>query len=97
MDESMQIRIFRGEYVDFSKLLPRDKVMSDDDSWLQLIIRNGKTFWAPVAETAAINNFNKWEQAFRIYSNIYTLYHPHKLSELIEYNHVIHMISQSYV
>ena len=97
VDELMQIKIVIGEYIDFSRLLPRDKLLTDDDARLELIVRNGKAFWSPVSKSVTISNFNHWEQAFRIFSNIYTRYHPHKLSELIEYNHVIHTISLTYV
>ena len=44
----------------------------------------------------SISSFHKWEQAFRIYSNIYTKFHPQWSSELIEYNHIIHTIAQNY-
>ena len=44
-----------------------------------------------------ISSFNKWEQAFRSYSNIYLQAHPQKAMELIQYNHVILMASLSYV
>ena len=46
--------------------------------------------------TVAINNFAKWEQAFRVFSNIYCKFNPHRSSELIEYNHVIHTIALAY-
>ena len=64
---------------------------------LELIVRNGRTYWIPVSEVGTINSFARWEQAFRIFSNIYTRYHPAKSSELIQYNHVIHTVSLSYV
>ena len=63
----------------------------------KLIVKNGKTFWTPVSEWVTINSFVKWEQAFRIYSNIYTRHHPHKSTELIQYNHIIHTIASTYI
>ena len=45
---------------------------------------------------ATITNFNKWEQAFHTFSNIYLQAHPHKATELIQYNHVIFTASMSY-
>ena len=72
IDEITQTKIVRGDYVDFNKLIPRDKFMNDGDMKLELVVRNGKTFWAPVTEIVSINSFAKWEQAFRIFSNIYT-------------------------
>ena len=98
VDEATQDRIIEGQYVDFSKLLPKDKILTEEEgNKMEIIIKNGKTFWMPVAETVAINMFNKWEQAFRVFSNIYTRAYPSRAGELIEYNHVIHSISLSFI
>ena len=93
VDESTRAKIVKGEYIDFGKLLPRDRVLTDDESKLELVIKNGKTFWVPTSESVSINNFSRWEQAFRIFSNIYTGKYPHKSSELSQYNHIIHTIA----
>ena len=98
VDENMKGKIIRGEYVDFSKLIPRDKILVEEDNRMELVVKDGKAFWAsPTNEVVTINNFNKWEQAFRIYANIYTSEYPNKSTELIQYNHVIHTISLAYV
>ena len=97
IDETLQSKIVKGEYIDFGKLLPRDKVLADDESKLELVIHNGKTFWVPTSETIAISHFSKWEQAFRIYANVYTKRFPHRSSKLIQYNHIIHTIAGMYV
>ena len=97
VDEATQEKTIQGLYVDFSKLIPNDKMLTDEDSKLELVIRNGKTFWTPVSESVTINNFARWEQVFRVFSNIYTHHYPHKSGELIQYNHVIHSISLIYV
>ena len=96
VDELTRAKIIKGEYVDFSKLLPKDRILVEEDGRMELVIRNGKTYWTPVSEGISINNFNRWEQAFQIYSEIYTKQFPHRSSELIQYNHVIHLISLSY-
>ena len=90
--ETTKVKIIHGEYVDFGKLLPKDRILSEEDNRLELVVKNGKTFWMPVSETVSINGFSKWEQAFRIYSNIYMNQYPHWSTELIQYNHVIHSI-----
>ena len=61
-----------------------------------MIIKGGKTFYVPVSETTSINSFQKWEQAFRVYSNIYSKFNPSRAPELIEYNYIIHTVSLSY-
>ena len=90
-------RIQKGEYVDFGKLIPRDRVLVEKDQRLEMIIRNSKTFYVPVSDTSAINSFARWEQAFRVYANIYTKVHQQRSAELIEYNHIIRTIALSYV
>ena len=98
IDETMQQKLIKGEYVDFRKLLPRDKMISsEEEGHLELVIRNGKTFWLPVSESISISNFSCWEQAFRIYSNVYTRKFPVRSSELIQYNHIIHTIAGMYI
>ena len=96
IDQLTQEKIQSGEYVDFSKLISKDKILLEEDGRLELVIRNGKTFWSPVSETVTISNFVRWEQAFRVYSNIYTRKFPEKVGDLIQYNHVIHSISLTY-
>ena len=66
---------------------------------MELVIKDGKTFWLPAVsgDKLSICNFSKWEQAFRVYSNIYTQVHPDRAAELIEYNHIIHSIALSFV
>ena len=89
-------KIIRGDYVDFGKLLPKDRVMSDETERLELVVKQGRTFWSPVSEVISINGYSKWEQAFCIYSDIYTRQYPDRSSELIQYNHIIHSTSTVY-
>ena len=96
VDEATQEKIVKGQYIDFSKLIPRDKVLSNEEK-LELVIKNGKTYWSPVGDAITINTFARWEQAFRVYANIYTRKFPQKSGDLIEYNHIIHSIAQTYV
>ena len=96
LDEVTLNKIKNSEYVDFGKLIPKDRILATEENRLELVMKGGHTYYVPVAETTEISNFNCWEQAFRVYSNIYTKFFPHRSSELIEYNHIIHTISLSY-
>ena len=98
IDETMQKKIEQGQYVDFARLIPHDRVLEEDDK-MQMIVKQGKTFWKLTAslECPTINGLNKWEQAFRVYSDIYTRAHPHRATELIQYNHIIHMTALVYM
>ena len=57
------------------------------------------TFLSPVAERDSfhVNSYFKWEQAFRVYSNVLTARFPQKATELLQCNHTIHTASTSYV
>ena len=101
IDSVTQEKIQRGEYVDFARLLPRYR-MQYDDGRLEIVHKGGQAFFMSASEweasaTGAITSFNKWEQAFRIYSNIYSRAHPTRSTELIQYNHIIFTASLSYV
>ena len=56
------------------------------------------TFLSPVSDrdNAHINSYSKWEQTFRIYSNVLTSKFPQKSPELLQYNHTIHSASTTY-
>ena len=97
IDETTRRKIGNGEYVDFVKLMPRDK-LAEDDHRTEMVNRGGMSYWVPVAdrEMTTISSFIKWEQAFRVFSNIYTSFHPARAGELIQYNHIIHTASQSF-
>ena len=69
-------KIENGDYVDFSKLIPRDKIVAEEETELKMVMRDGKMYYVPVKDTQTINGFGRWEQAFRVFSNIYTRMHP---------------------
>ena len=79
--------------------MPKDKINTEDDVHMEMVNRGGMSYWIPVSdrELTSINSYGRWEQAFRVYNNVYTAYHPAKAGELIQYNHVIHMASLSFL
>ena len=101
VDEATKDKIRNFEYIDFARLLPRNKgfLFEEDQQRLEFMSRNGQTFLAPIAERelSTINSYNKWGQAFRIYSNILMTVHPSKVNELLQYNHIIHSTSFAYL
>ena len=96
VDESTRQKIVLGQYVNFSKLVPKERILVEEDGRMELMVCNGKTYWLPVVDAVSINNFVRWEQAFRVFANIYTQQFPKKAGELIQYNHIIHSISSCY-
>ena len=97
VDGATQTKIINGEYVDFAKLIPKDKIFEIEDNRLQQYFRDGQTYFAPAPSGEHITSFAKWERAFRVFSYVYTKVHAHRSWELIEYNHTVHSISQMYV
>ena len=98
IDEQTRRKICQGEYVDFSKLIPKDKVYVDDDKRMEIVNKNGMSYFVPVSERegTTISGFYRWEQAFRVYSTIYTEANPGRAKELIQYNHIIFLASGIY-
>ena len=98
IDDSLRQRIGNGEYVDFAKLLPRDRITGEEDNQMEMINQGGMSFWVPVSDcdNQSINSFSRWELAFRIFSKIFTSFHPSKAGELIQYNHTIYTAAQTF-
>ena len=72
VDSLTRDKIRGGEFVDFSRLVPRDKMLVEEDQRMEMVNRNGLTYWVPIRDSSNINSFAKWEQAFRVFWNVYT-------------------------
>ena len=82
--------------MDPAKLLPRDRVIVEEDHRMQLVIKDGISYWVTMTDAMNISGFNKWSQAFRVYTDIFARANPMRASELIQYSLVIHTISQQF-
>ena len=98
VDEITRNKIARGEYVDFAKLMPKDKLTSEDDNHMEMVNKGGMSYWVPMSDRDNINisSYSKWEQAFRVFSNIYNQAFPNRSGELIQYHHTIFTASQTF-
>ena len=85
VDGTLRNKIVAGEYVKFLKLLSRDKLEFDEDQCMEMVNRDGKPVWVPVSakDTLAINSFNRWEQAFRVFTDIFIKAHPSRTQEYV--------------
>ena len=72
IDLAIQEKIKKGEYMDFTHLLPRERPEGDDNR-LELVYRGGQTYFvlASDRDSVGITSLQKWEQAFRVYSNVF--------------------------
>ena len=51
LEEGLVRKIENGEFVDFAKLIPRDKIVAEaEETELKLVMREGKTFYVPARE-----------------------------------------------
>ena len=99
VDDILRCKILSFEYIDFSKLLVKNRNVRADEQRLEIVSRNGMTFLSPVSErdSLQVTGFGRWEQAFRVYANIITTKYPAKSPELLQYSHTIHMASTAYI
>ena len=99
VDEVTRRKIENCEFVEFSKLLPKHKgnIQGEEDNRMQMVNHNGRAYYVPASdlERAEINSLFRWEQAFRVFSDIFIRKFPNKPSELIQYNHIIHTAALS--
>ena len=65
---------------------------------MEIVSCGGQTYFVPASdhEVGGIGNFNKWEQAFHVFSDVYTRQYPHRAFELIQYNQVIFSAAQNF-
>ena len=98
VEDGIKQKIIGGEYVDFAKLLTCDRLTNVDEHKMELVMKGNQMYWVPAGgQGVAINSFYRWEQAFRVFSNIYATAYPGRSAELIQYNHIISTASMSYV
>ena len=75
IEEGLRSRIENGEYVDFARLLPRDR-----DNRMELVNKNGHTYFVPASnqgssDNAIISNFpdgSRLSRFLRIFTQIST-------------------------
>ena len=99
VDQSMKEKIERGDYVDLEKLLPKPCTggKQTNDNKLDLVYRDGQSFFVPAQNEMRINGVCRWEQAFRIYAAIYSQANPTRAAEIWQYVHVINMAASAYI
>ena len=97
IDPNLIHKIEKGEFVEFEKLLPKDKIGKSEDNRLEWVQRDGGTFLVPAQRDSKINSFRRWEQAFRAYATIYCGANPHRSKEIWQYITVINTAASAYL
>ena len=97
IEAPLHAKIEKGEFVDLEKLLPKDKnYRLSDDSRMELVNRDGATYWTPAEKEVKIANVRRWEQAFRVYATIYCQANPTRSAEILQYIYVINTAASAY-
>ena len=97
IDDTIRQKIINNEYVDFGKLLRKNKTNDEDHQKMVMVNKGGMSYWLPMNDkNSVISGYMKWDLAFRVYLDIYATHHPERTSELIQYSHIIQTAAMSY-
>ena len=98
LDEGLRSKIERGEYVDLEKLLPKIRGKpNQNDNHMDLVYKDGHSYFVPVASDTKIMGVRKWEQAFRIYATVYCQANPLRAAEIWQYVYTINSVESAYI
>lgn len=96
VDDKLVTRIKEGWFVELSKLLPKSKIVVDDEEDnFAMVNRDGRMYLSRATpnhdkeQLPSINSYSKWQTAFRIFAAIYSKEFPNKGAELYQYQHSI--------
>ena len=91
IDAVLKEKISKGQFVELEKLLQKKLQSGQQEGRLQLINKDGASFFVPpIDRDTKIDSIKKWEQAFRAYTTIYCKSNPHRAGEILQYADVIH-------
>ena len=87
VEEKCEKKCYRGRFVEMEEILPKNKNrLSDETNRFNLIHKkNGSVYAVPAKEETKITNVRRWDQAFRIYSTLYSRANPERASEILQY------------
>ena len=94
VDSTLCAKIEQGGFVELEKLLPKTKRVNDNK--MDLVFKDGHSYFVPAQNDDRITGIRKWEQAFRIYAAIYSQANPARSAEIWQYVHVINTAAGSY-
>ena len=74
VDEITKKKNGNGDYVDFAKLMPRDRISSEEDQHMEIVNKGDMSYWIPAGEkevtasqTFSWENVYKYHREFRIH------------------------------
>ena len=91
IDTQTRQKIEKGEFIELEKLLVKNPTLEKpNEKRMQLVNRDGMTFFVLSNDKEKVDSIRKWEQAFRIYTTIYCNTNPHRAGEILQYTETIH-------
>ena len=99
LEESLRIKIKKGEFVELEKLLPKQTMCGygEEQNRISLFHKEGETYFAPALERRnKITNIHAWDKAFRVYLAVYTEEFPKRTGEIMQYVQNIHHAASKY-
>ena len=96
LEEGLKTKIEKGEFVELEKLFPRDRY-GKGDGRMELVNREGCSYFVPYQRDMKITNIRKWEQAFSVYVAVYSAANPSRSAEIWQYVYVINSAAAIYI
>ena len=97
MDEQTRQKIVQREYIDFVKLIRKDRFTEEEEQKMMMVNKGGLSYWVQMTDhSQAITSYHKWDMAFHVFLDIYMNHHLNRTSELIQYGYIINTASMSY-
>ena len=98
VEESIKEKIRRGEFIELEKLLAKKQKFNErKERHLEFVNKDGHSYLVQGEEKEGkIFSYRKWEQAFRVYAQIYSDANPHRCAEIWQYVDSIHSASVTF-
>ena len=97
LDPAIRSKIEKGEFVDLDKLLPKERYDSRQEGRVDLVHKDGQTYFRAHEKDNKITGIRKWEQAFRVYAAVYSMANPQRAGEIWQYVYIINTAAASYI
>lgn len=88
VEEKVRTKIYSGEFVNFSSLLPKDLTSEDNDRY-KSVEREGQLVFVKAKDKDPIKTINKWMEAFHVFVAVYTEKNPTETSALMAYAQIV--------
>ena len=89
--------VLKGGICRSGELLPKPKGRpGTNENKMELIYKDGHSYFVPAPEEGKINGVRRWEQAFQVYVTLYSQANPARSAEIWQYVHTINMAAASY-